>query len=85
MDMLTIPAPTQTDIMTTARRVMPGDILLDRRGVPIALVTRARTRLTGRRVTRIEGEWLLSRPLGSSNVFRRTTMATTATAIRREI
>lgn len=84
MNMLTVPAPSQSDIVTSAQRVMPGDILLDKQGLPVALVTRARTRLTGKRVTRVEGEWLINRPLGAPSVFRRTTLATSATVIRRE-
>lgn len=84
MNMLTIPAPSQADIVTSAQRVMPGDILLSNEGVPVVLVTRARTRLTGKRVTSIAGEWLTERPIGSSSVFRRTTLATSAIAVRRE-
>ena len=83
MNMLTVAAPDQADIVTTARRVMPGDILLDVNGVPVVLVTRARTRLTGKQVTQIEGEWLIQRPLGAASIFRRSTVATSTTYVRR--
>lgn len=83
MNTLTAPAPS--DIVTTARRVMPGDILLDARGVPVVLVTRARTRLTEKPVTQIEGEWLIQRPLGATSIFRRSTLASSATYIRRTV
>jgi hypothetical protein len=83
MNMLTVAAPDQADIVTTARRVMPGDLLLDANSVPVVLVTRARTRMTGRQVTQIEGEWLVQRPLGASTIFHRSTVATSATYVRR--
>lgn len=76
-------APAQTDIVTTARRVLPGDILLDANGAPAVLVTRARTRMTGKQVTQIEGEWLTYRPAGASMVFRRSSLSTLATYVRR--
>ncbi len=85
MNMLTVAAPDQTDIVTTARRVFPGDILLDANGVPVVLVTRARTRMTGKQVTQIEGEWLIQRPATAPSVFRRTSLATSATYIRRAV
>lgn len=83
MNTLTIPAPAQTDIVTTARRVLPGDILLDVNNVPVVLVTRARTRMTGRQVTQIEGEWLIARPATAPRIFRRTSLSTSATYVRR--
>jgi hypothetical protein len=84
MNTLTVAAPDQTDIVTTARRVLPGDILLDVNGVPVVLVTRARTRLTSvKQVTQIEGEWLVRRPLGTSSIFRRSTLSTSTTYVRR--
>lgn len=83
MNMLTVAAPDQTDIVTTARRVLPGDILLDAHGVPVVLVTRARTRMTGRQVTQIEGEWLITRPATAPRLFRRSTVSTSATYVRR--
>jgi hypothetical protein len=75
--------PTDTDIVTTARRVLPGDILLDANGSPVVLVTRARTRMTGRQVTQIEGEWLIARPATAPRIFRRSTVSTSATYVRR--
>jgi hypothetical protein len=81
--MKTLTAPTQTDVVTSAQRVLPGDLLLDAAGSPVVLVTRARTRSTGRKVTQIEGEWLVQRPAGAPTVFRRSSLATLATYIRR--
>lgn len=81
--MKTLTAPSQTDIVTSAQRVLPGDLLLDASGTPVVLVTRARTRRTGRQVTQIEGEWLIARPLGASSVFRRSTLSGFATYVRR--
>ena len=83
MNMLTVTAPDQTDIVTSAQRVLPGDLLLDAHGVPVVLITRARTRRTGKSVTQIEGEWLVQRPAGAPTVFRRSSLATLATYIRR--
>lgn len=79
----TVAAPAENDIVTTARRVMPGDILLDANGLPVVLVTRARTRMTGKQITQIEGEWLISRPATAPRIFRRSTVSTSATYIRR--
>lgn len=81
--MHTITAPAPSDITTTAQRVMPGDILLDVTGRPVVLVTRARTRMTGRRVTQIEGEWLVERPTTAPRIFRRSTLSTAVTYVRR--
>lgn len=83
MNMLTVAAPDQTDIVTSAQGVLPGDLLLDANGVPVVLVTRARTRLTGKKVTQIEGEWLITRPATAPGIFRRTSLATSATYVRR--
>lgn len=83
MSTLTVAAPDQTDIVTTARRVLPGDILLDVHGVPAVLVTRARTRMTGKQVTQIEGEWLIARPATAPRIFRRTSLSSSATYVRR--
>lgn len=83
MNTLTVAAPGQTDFVTSAQRVLPGDILLDANGVPVVLITRARTRRTGKQVTQIEGEWLVNRPAGASTVFRRSSLSTLATYIRR--
>jgi hypothetical protein len=83
MNMLTVAAPDQVDIVTSAQRVLPGDLLLDANGVPVVLITRARTRRTGRQVTQIEGEWLITRPAGAPTVFRRSTLASAATYVRR--
>ena len=83
MNMLIVAAPDQTDIVTTARRVLPGDILLDVHGVPVVLVTRARICLTGKKVTQIEGEWLITRPATAPGIFRRTSLATSAVYVRR--
>jgi len=82
MNTLTAPAPA-AEFVTTARRVLPGDILLSEQGTPLVLVTRARTRLTGRRITQIEGEWLVQRPAGAPSIFRRSTVDTYSTYIRR--
>lgn len=82
--MHTITAPAPTDIVTSAQRVLPGDLLLDANGVPVVLITRTRTRRgTARQVTQIEGEWLVQRPLGASSVFRRSSLSTLATYVRR--
>lgn len=78
-------ATAPADFVTTAQRVMPGDILLSEDGRPMVLVTRARTRMTGRRVTQIEGEWLVERPSTASRVFRRSTLASAATYVRRAV
>lgn len=83
MNMLTVAAPDQTDIVTSAQRVLPGDLLLDANGVPVVLITRTRTRRTGKQVTQIEGEWLVQRPLGASTIFRRSSLSTLATYVRR--
>lgn len=83
MNTLTVAAPGQTDIVTSAQRVLPGDLLLDANGVPVVLITRARTRRTGRQVTQIEGEWLVTRPAGASTIFRRSSLSSLATYIRR--
>lgn len=79
--MKTLTAPT--DIVTSAQRVLPGDLLLDANGSPVVLITRARTRRTGRQVTQIEGEWLVTRPAGAPTVFRRSSLSTLGTYIRR--
>lgn len=76
-------ASTSADFVTSAQRVMPGDILLSEDGQPTVLVTRARTRHTGKKVTQIEGEWLISRPLGASRIAKRVSLATAATYVRR--
>lgn len=76
-------ARTSADFVTSAQRVMPGDILLSEDGQPTVLVTRARTRHTGKKVTQIEGEWLIERPLGASSIFRRSSLAKAAAYIRR--
>lgn len=81
--MHTITAPAQTDFVTTAQRVMPGDILLDATGRPVVLITRARTRHTGKKVTEIQGEWLIERPTTAPRIFRRSTLSTAATYVRR--
>lgn len=81
--MKTLTASAPADIVTSAQRVLPGDLLLDASGSPVVLVTRARTRRTGRQVTQIEGEWLVNRPAGASTVFRRSSLSTLATYIRR--
>lgn len=75
----------EIDIVTSAQRVMPGSILLDASGTPVVLITRARTRMTGRKVTQIEGEYLVSRPAGSPCVFRHSVLATSALYIRRPV
>lgn len=82
MNTLTAPAPA-AEFVTTAQRVMPGDIILTEDGTPLALVTRARTRLTGKRVTQVDGERLITRPAGASKIYRRTTLASAATYVRR--
>lgn len=81
--MHTITAPAPTDIATTAQRVMPGDILLDVTGRPVVLVTRARTRHTGKKVTEIQGEWLIERPATAPRIFRRSTLSIAVTYVRR--
>lgn len=82
--MHTITAPAPVDFVTTAQRVMPGDILLHAEtGQPTVLVTRARTRHTGKKVTQIEGEWLIERPLGATSIFRRSSLATAPAYVRR--
>lgn len=83
MNMLTVAAPRRADIVTSAQRVLPGDLLLDANSVPVVLVTRVRTRRTGKQVTQIEGEWLVTRPAGAPTVFRHSTLASTATYVRR--
>lgn len=83
MNTLTVAAPGQADIVTSAQRVLPGDLLLDANGFPVVLITRARTRRTGRQVTQIEGEWLVTRPAGASTIFRRSSLSSLATYIRR--
>lgn len=85
MSTLTVAAPDQIDIVTMACRVLPGDILLDVHGVPVVLVTRARTRHTGKKVTQIEGEWLIERPLGAPSIFRRSSLSSSATYLRRAV
>jgi hypothetical protein len=71
------------DIVTTAHQVMPGDLLLNKDGQPVVLVTRAETRHTGRKVTRISGEWLVQRPRRSSPIFRQTVGAGSVALVRR--
>lgn len=76
-------ARTSADFVTSAQRVMPGDILLSEDGQPTVLVTRARTRHTGKKVTQIEGEWLIARPLGAARIARRSSLASAAIYVRR--
>lgn len=85
MNTLTVAAPGQADIVISAQRVLPGDLLLDANSVPVVLVTRARTRRTGKQVTQIEGEWLVTRPAGTPTVFRRSSLSTLATYVRRSV
>lgn len=82
MQTITTPA-TSLDFVTAAQRVLPGDILLTEDGRPIALITRARTRHTGRKVTEVQGEWLIDRPATAPRIFRRSTLATAGTYVRR--
>lgn len=81
--MHTITAPASLDFVTSAQRVMPGDILLSEDGRPVVLVTRARTRHTGKKVTEVQGEWLIERPRTAPRIFRRSTLASAATYVRR--
>lgn len=81
----TVESTPVADIMTTARKIMPGDILLSRTGRPMVLVTRAETRHTGRKVTRVSGEWLVERPNGAPPIFRQTVGASAPAAVRRTL
>jgi hypothetical protein len=82
MSVMSAVVPEQ-NIMTTARKVMPGDILLNKNGKPLVLITRAETLHSGRKRTRLFGEWLVTVPMGYPTVFERVLPSDTRAMVRR--
>lgn len=82
MSIMSAIAPGQ-NIMTTVRKVMPGDLLLNKNGDPLVLITRAETRHSGRKTTRLFGEWLVNVPAGYPSVFERALPSSTRAMVRR--